>query len=637
MAKSKKSPVDRRGFLKGAAVGAAALVAKPPVAAAQQIRAANAVAAEAAPSAAEVRSNERPGSDFMVDVIKSLGIEYVFAMPGSSFAGFHESVVNYAGNKNPEYITCMHEESSVAMANGYAKIEGKPVMICAHGTVGLQHAAMGIYDAFCDRVPVYILLGNTLDAAHRGGEVAWVHSVQDAAAMVRDITKWDDTPVSLQHFAESAVRAYKIAMTPPMAPVVIVADTELQDQPIPPGLNLKIPKLAVPAPPAGDPAAVAEVAKQLVAAENPVIIAGRCARTPAGLKLLVELAETLQCGVVDQRRRMNFPTRHALNLSQLTRVDGRAPSGAALADADVILGLEPADLYTVIQSRVRDTSKPPARLISIGASDLVLRSNYQDFQRYAGVDQAIAADAEATLPALIEACKRLLTADRKRAFESRGGKLAEISRQARERDRQAAAYGWDASPISTARLSAELWAQIKNEDWSFLTETVWISNWPLRLWDFDKHHHFIGGAGGEGVGHLLPATVGAAMANKKHGRLSVAIQPDGDFMVANGVLWTAAHHRIPLLTIMHNNRAYHMEIMGLQRLANRRNRGIDQVHIGTTIDDPNIDYAKVAQGLGVGAEGPISDPQALGPAIRRGIEVVKRGDPYLIDVVTQPR
>ncbi len=189
----------------------------------------------------------------MMDVIKSLGFEYCVANPGSAFAGIHESMINYTGNKDPEFITCMHEESSVGMAHGYAKIEGKPLLAMAHGTVGLQHAAMAIYNAYCDRVPVFIILGNSLDATERGGDIAWLHSVQDAPSMVRDFTKWDDNPVSLPHFAESAVRAYKIAMTPPMMPVVLVADTELQENPLPEGFRGHIPKLTLSSPPRAIP------------------------------------------------------------------------------------------------------------------------------------------------------------------------------------------------------------------------------------------------------------------------------------------------------------------------------------------------------------------------------------------------
>jgi thiamine pyrophosphate-dependent acetolactate synthase large subunit-like protein len=462
--------------------------------------------------------------------------------------------------------------------------------------------------------------------------------VQDVGATVREYTKWDDNPASLTHFGESAVRAYQLAMTPPTMPVLLAADGVLQESPAPSDFDWRIPKLPKIAAPAGDSAAVAELARMLVAAENPLLVASRSARTPEGLKLLIELAETLQAGVIDQQRRMNFPTRHPLNQTQRTR--------AAVADADLIVGLEVYDFYGVVHSlggqvRVipRAITKPGVKLVSISSSDLFYKSNYQNFQRYQDVDLSIPADAEATLPALIEAVKRLLTDDRKRSLQARGAKLAEASRQALEQTRAAASFGWDASPVSTARLSAELWGQIKNEDWSLVSDTFWVSNWPLRLWDMNKHYHFLGGAGGEGVGYLAPAALGAAIANKKYGRLSVSIQSDGDLMMTNGVLWTAAHHRIPLLTVMHNNRAYHQEIMQLQRVANQHNRGvdIDKCKIGTAIENPNIDYAKLAQSMGVQAEGPISDPKDLTAAIRRGIQVVKRGDPYLIDVVTQPR
>src|SRR5580704_3142622 len=645
MAKSKKLSVGRRGFLKSAVTGAAALAggasaaeAQQPAPAAPAVRppsAAERVAETSVGASADIQIVEHPGSDYMVDVIKSLPIDYIFASPGSSFRSLHESVVNYGGNK-PEFITCTHEEIGVAMGNGYAKIEGKPALSMAHGTVGCQHAAMAVYNAYCDQVPNILILGNISNAAERRGAVEWLHSVQDAAAMIREFTKWDDNPASLQHFGESAVRAYQLSMTPPTMPVVLVADGSLQENAIPADANLRVPKYVVPSPPAGDQSTVNEVAKMLVAAENPVIVTSRSARTPAGLKSLVELAELLQCAVIDQHRRMNFPSRHPLNQSWNSRV--------IVGNADLVLGLETYDFYGVVnalggQTKVipRSIIKPGTKLVSISSSDLFYKSNYQNFQRFEDVDIAIAADAEATLPSLIEAVKKLVTEDRKRVFQARGVKLAAASRQSLEQNRTNATYAWDASPISTARMSAELWAQLKNEDWSLVSDTIWISYWPLRLWDFDKHYHYIGGAGGEGVGYMAPAALGAAVANKNHGRLSVCIQSDGDLMMAPGCLWTAAHHKIPMLTLMHNNRAYHMEIMQLQRMANQHNRGIDTCDIGTTIKDPNIDYAQMARSMGVEAEGPIADPSMLGPAIKRGIAAVKRGNPYLIDVITQPR
>src|SRR5258706_1404077 len=310
---TKNGSVDRRDFLKSAGVTGAALVGSAAGADAQTaapVQPANAPAsAPVAPretdpvAEADPVTTDRPGGDFMVDVLKSLNFEYVAANPGSSFRGIHESIVNYGNNTNPEFITCCHEESSVAMAHGYFKVEGKPMAVLVHGTVGLQHAAMGIYNAYCDRVPVVLLAGNSLDATMRRPGVEWAHSVQDAAAMVRDFIKWDDLPFSLPHYAESTVRAYKIAMTPPMMPVLIVLDGGLQEDPISPEVKerLRIPKLTLTSPPQGDTAAVAETARLLVNAQNPVIIADRVARTPDGMAHLVELAELLQAPVIDQR------------------------------------------------------------------------------------------------------------------------------------------------------------------------------------------------------------------------------------------------------------------------------------------------------------------------------------------------
>src|SRR6516164_4321209 len=484
MPKSGRTSVKRRDFLKKAAVGAAALAAAPTLTEAQPPqgtlgRPVAPISPETefgTPPAMEVLTVDRTGSDFMVDVIKSLEIEYVCANPGSAFRGLHESVINYGGNKSPEFITCCHEESSVAMAHGYAKIEGRPLAVFAHGTVGIQHAAMAIYNAYCDRVPVYIIAGNILDATKRISAAEWVHSVQDAAGMVRDYLKWDDLPLSLTHFAESAVRAYKIAMTPPMMPVFLVADAELQENPIPDGLALPIPKLALAAPPQGDSGAVAEAARLLAAAQNPVIIADRAARTPVGLTRLIDLAETLQAPVIDQMWRMNFPSRHPLNQTQRSR--------ELVCNADVILGLECSDFWNALHSfrdQINRTSlpltKPGVKLISITASDLFSKSNYQDSQRFQQVDLDIAADAEATLPSLTEAIKRELTSDRKRALQDRGTQFAVAREESLQRARDAAAYAWDATPISTARLCAELWANIKNEDWSLVSTTTFVNRW----------------------------------------------------------------------------------------------------------------------------------------------------------------
>jgi acetolactate synthase I/II/III large subunit len=630
---STKHPVGRRRFLKGAAVSAAALAAPSSPVTAQPQEASRPSSPPAAPPNAQLAADteaprrsaarivEHPASDFMVDVIKHLGFEYAGANPGSSFEGLHESIINYGGNKMPELLTNCHEESSVAMAHGYAKIEGKPMLAIVHGNIGLQHASMAIYNAYADRVPVFVIAGNWRDAGTRNNGVNSYHSAQDMALIVRDYVKWDDEPASLAAFAESMVRAYKIAMTPPMEPVLIVLDHDMQERPLP-ETPPRIPRLTMPAYPVGDPNAVREAARLLVAAENPRINAGRMARTPNGIARLVELAELLQAPVNGGGDRVNFPSRHAL-------------AGVGSGTADVILNLD-----------VQGGGGPgfagaargaDAKTINISSLGLYIKSNLQDFQHMADADIDIAADSEATLPLLIDEVKRQLGADRKRANQERGKKVAETHHNARVAAMEAAAYGWDSSPISLARLCGELWAQIKDTDWSLVSWQGFVSGWPGRLWNFDKHYRYIGGQGAGAMGYGAPAAVGAALANRRHGRLSINIQTDGDLNYAPGVLWTACHHQIPLLTVMHNNRAYHQEVMFVQQMASQRNRGIDRAHIGTTLREPNIDYAKMAQAYGMSGEGPIEHPKDLAPAIARALDRVKRGEPALVDVVTQPR
>jgi acetolactate synthase-1/2/3 large subunit len=635
MKKPAKSLVDRRKFLQGAAAGGMATlvastgamaVASPLAAAPPPVPAAE----DAAPSNVDVLTTDRPGSDFMVDVIKSLGFEYLAAVPGSSFRSLQESFINYGGNKSPEFLTCCHEESSIALAQGYSMVEGKPMVTLVHSTVGLQHASMGIYNAYAGRNPVYIISGNTIDATMRRPGIEWYHSAQDVATIVRDYTKWDDQPISLPHFAESAVRAYKISMTLPQMPVLLVVDSELQEAPVT-NQALRVPKLTLDAAPQGDSGSVAAAAKLLVAAENPVIIAGRVALTEEGTKRLAEFAEAIQAPVIDQGG--NLPSSHPLLA---------AGGGALIRNADVILALEVEDLWASLNNfrdQLHRTSKPVAKpgvkIITIRTGDLFMKSNMQDMQRFVEVDLAMAADPEATLPSLTEATKRLITDDRKRAFQDRGSKIADARQKALQAARVNATYGWDASPISLARLSAELWAQIKDEDWADVGGGPGSVNHPL--WNYDKFYRRMRGGNAGGVGFNAPASVGGALAHRKYGRLCVHVQNDGDLMMAPGVLWTAAHHKIPLLAVMHNNRAYHQEVMHIQRMADRHERGITNAGIGTAITDPNIDYAKLAQSMGWYAEGPIDNPNDLGPAIKRAIAVVKRGQPALIDSVTQPR
>src|SRR5260221_2401200 len=270
------SPVmGRRNFLKGATLGTAAAITAVPAANAMpavpppaKLKAALPgplqIAVETQPPVKDPATQTSSGGDFMVDVFKTLDIDYLAMNCASSFRGLHEAVLNYNNNK-PEILTCPHEEIAVAMAHGYAKIEGKPMAFICHGVVGLQHATMPLYNAWRDRVPAYAMAGNIVEADKGMPGAEWVHSAIDIGALARDLPQWDDQPTSLQHFAESAVRAYKVAMTPPMGPVLLSLDAELQENPIPEAESLRIPKLSRVIPPQRHADALAEATKFLVA------------------------------------------------------------------------------------------------------------------------------------------------------------------------------------------------------------------------------------------------------------------------------------------------------------------------------------------------------------------------------------
>ncbi len=594
-------------------------------------------AAEAKDPEHMLTTDLRSGADFFTDVIKALDIKYVASNCASSFRGLQESIINYGGNTKPEWLTCMHEEISTAMAHGYFKITGKPMISMVHAVVGIQHASMAIYNAYCDRAAVIVIAGNSADVNTRRPGVEWRHSAVDQGAMVRDYTKWDDQPVSLQHAAESMVRAHQIALAAPESPVFLSMDSDLMEKPIEPKdeKKLVIPKVSMNIAPQGDVNALREAAKLLVEAESPVIVADMYARTDKGPAMLVQLAELLQAPVVDLYGRLNMPNQHWLQQSRRR--------GVLLQQADVILALDPSDIWALthdLRDQLERTwsrkAKAGMKMIEISMLNFHAKANIQDVERFSPADLSIVGNPEASMPTLIDEVQKALSNDRRTALSARGQKLQSSWKAMREQSLADAAAGWDSSPISTARVSLELWDLIKDDDWGFGGASL-SGGWERSFWNLQKRHHFSGGSGGSGLGWNLPSSVGSALANRDEGRYTVAFQRDGDSLYAPASLWTAAHHKIPLLSVVHNNRAWHQEVMHLQRVAYRHNRGLDRYPIGTTITDPYVDFAKVAQGFGVYSEGPITDPKDLRPALQRALAVVKKGEPALVDVIMQPR
>jgi thiamine pyrophosphate-dependent acetolactate synthase large subunit-like protein len=641
MAKSQKSSVGRRGFLKSAAAGAAALATTTPIAEAQRennTAAATSSTGVPAPTQAQLdreagnvrppavaRLITRPGSDLMVQTIKDLGIEYAVANPGSSFEGLQESFINYGNppNQMPEWITALHEESAVTIAHGYAKAEGKPMLAVLHGTIGIQHAAMSIYQAYYDRVPVLMIAGNDPDFIA-------AHTAHDMAGMVRSYTKWDAEPKTIDEALVAIQRAYNEAITPPMAPTLVVLSSEIQKDNAP---NTKIPAYKPPTYVTIDSTRAREIAKGLLDAQNPRIAVGRL-RTPEGVKRSVELAELVGASTSTAATNgpMSFPQRHPLC------------GPGAETSYDYTLGLETGGAQASITgpsltkiAGQRDTTDIGFGGIAPGVGGRGGRGGGRGTASVPPVE----ADAEASLPLIIEEVKRQMTQDRSARIQERAAKHAKANHDAHVsavmQAVDAKRAGWNGSPISTARIYAELWPLIMNEDWCLASPSNFSGGHNTQLWDHNKPYSYLGGQGAGGMGYGAPASVGAALAAKSRNRFVVNVQTDGDLNYAPGVLWTAVHHKLPMLTIMHNNRAWHQELMFVEYMAGVRGRGEDRAYIGNTLRDPFIDYTKMAAGYGMAGEGPISDPTKLAAALKRGVTAAKRGDPYMIDVITQPR
>ena len=578
------------------------------------------------------------GSDVVVDLMKAFDIEYAAFNPGATFRGIHDSIVNYGGNYKPEVIFCNHEEVSVAVAHGYAKAKGKPMIAIVHNMVGLQHASMAIFNAYIDRVPILVLGGTgPMNTKRRRPRIDWIHTALVQGNQVRDYVKWDDQPYTLADVPDSFIRGYRIATTEPMAPIYINYDADIQEDSL--NSQLEIPdvtRYAPPAPMQANPEALRQAAQLLINAQTPLIIADTLGRNPKTVPALIELAEALAIPVVDKGARFNFPTSHPLDATDGAR--------ELLQKADVILALDVADLFgslTTVSKQTRDceyVTSPAVKLISISMNDMLVHSWAGDYQALQAVDVPMCADTSVAVPELTRLCRELLGNDAKKkgAIEARQKELAEKHKARRAKWLADAQAKGSQKGISTAWLAHELGETIKREDWVLVNGSS--NGWARRLWDFTKPNQYLGASGGAGVGYGSAAAIGAALALKDTGKLAVNIQADGDLLMTSSSLWTAAKHRIPLLIVMHNNQSYYnSEEHGIE-VAKFRNRPVENAGIGTHVDDPAVDFAKMAQSFGVQGEGAVRSPADLRPALERGLKFVKEKQlPYLVDVIAEPR
>ncbi len=572
--------------------------------------------------------SKRWASDVIVDLLHAYDLPYAALNPGASYRGLHDSIVNYGANR-PALMLCQHEETAVQIAHGFAKASGKPMVAILHNLVGLLHANMAIYYAYADRVPVFVV-GATgpMDESKRRPRIDWIHTALVQGEAVRAYTKWDYQPAVIDGVPEAFARAYSVMMTEPRGPIYMCYDAWLQEQPLEHEVPLPPPGAAkLPSPIAPDRAALERAAEMLLGAEHPVILAEYVGRDAAGFHGLVELAETLGAPVYDVNSRLNFPSRHPLNVSMMKDV---------FRDADLVLCLDTRDweraTTELVSTTRKTTSIVPAtcKWVDIGFGDLEISSWAMDYQRLAHADLRVLADTTLAIPALTQLLKPRISP---RARDLRSRQVAQMSAAARARWAKEAREDWDASPITLPRLASEVWDAIKGEDWVLTAGT--LEDWTRKIWDFDKPYRHPGRS--LGTATQIGISLGVALAHRDAGRLVVDLQPDGDLMFDAGALWVAAKHRIPLLVVMHNNRAYYNDWEHQIRMARQRGTPLERAHIGMDLVDPAPDFAAMAKSMGWYAEGPIDQPAEIPAALQRAIKRVKAGQPALLDTITQKR
>ena len=572
---------------------------------------------------AAVESTPRFGSDCIAEMLRALDIPYIALTPGASFRGLHDSLVNYLGNERPELLLCIHEEHAVALAHGYARVTGRPLAVALHANVGLMHATMAIFNAWCDRIPMLMLGGvGPMDAVARRPWVDWIHTSSDMAALVRDYTKWDDQPASVGAALESILRGYRIATTAPQGPVYVCLDAGLQEEAIasPPPLP---PLDRYPPPRVVDPPAeaIAEIAVILSQAQRPLILIGRVANDRDSFARRVELAERLSANVItDLKTAASFPAPHPLHPFP-AGIYISSEAGALVREADVIVSLDWVDLAGSLRQACGG-QLPSGKVIQCSLDSYLHRGWGKDYQSLPPADIFMLADPDRLVSALL-AC----VPETHRASST----TTAVAAAPAESDNKASSAG-DAR-ISIADMARVTSAALAAHKPSYIRLPL---GWPGEYCRFTEPLDFIGFDGGGGIGSGPGMTVGAALALRGSGRLPVAVLGDGDYLMGLTALWTGVHYRIPLLIVVSNNQSFFNDELHQERMARMRARPIGNRWVGLRMDDPPLDLAELASGQGATGYGPIRDTAALEAALDAAIRDVLAGAVCVIDVRVAP-
>jgi thiamine pyrophosphate-dependent acetolactate synthase large subunit-like protein len=554
------------------------------------------------------------GSDIVAETLRALDIPYIALNPGASYRGLHDSLVNFLGNRTPQILLCLHEENAVAIAHGYAKVTGRAMAVAVHSNVGLFHATMAIFNAWCDRMPM-IILGATgpVDAPKRRPWIDWIHTARDQGAIVRGYTKWDDQPASPAAAREALMRAAWTANTAPMAPTYVVLDAELQEaklaEPLPP---LEVARFVPPVASAAPAELVQKAAAVVRGAKRPVILAGRASRSLEAWNARVALAESIDARVVtDIKVGAAFPTDHPLHIGAPAFLAPTPDALAAIAAADVIVSLDWVDLAGTLKSA--QAPAPSAKVIQISLDHQLHNGWSMDYQGLPPVDLFLAADPDDAVATLLHA-------------------IGSTPKPKRSSAPLPAAPLAD-DPLTVAHLAGSLRQAVGERPVSL---THLPLSWNGACWPFRHPLDFLGSDGGGGVGGGPGISVGAALALKDSGRLPIAICGDGDFLMGVTALWTAAHYRIPLLMVIANNCSFFNDELHQERVARMRGRPVENRWIGQRISDPDIDLAALARAQGAQGFGPVEKIGDLAAVFAKAIAAVEGGAVAVVDVRVAP-
>jgi thiamine pyrophosphate-dependent acetolactate synthase large subunit-like protein len=547
------------------------------------------------------------GSDVIAEALRSLDIPYIALTPGASYRGLHDSIVNYLGNTKPQMLLCLHEETAVAIAHGYAKVTGEALVTAVHSNVGLMHATMAMFNAWCDRMPV-VVLGATgpVDAVKRRPWIDWIHTARDQGALVREYTKWDDQPTSPGAAREAILRGTWIANTVPCGPVYINFDAELQEAKITDQLPpIDVARYMPPIATAVPAELVRQAATVLKDAKQVLMLAGRTSRSPEVWNARVALAEALNARVVtDLKIGASFPTDHPLYAGSPRTITPESVEG--LKNVDVVLSLDWVDLAGALRYF---GPAPSVKVIQISLDHRIHNGWSMDHQALPPVDLLLSADPDLVLPELVKEIGRTskphaVPALRKTPHKEPAGFTNEHIASALRKvlgDR----------PVSYTHLPLS-----------------WDDGWLVFRHPLD----FLGSEGGGGIGGGPGVSVGAALALKGSGRLPIAICGDGDFLMGVTAVWTAVHYKIPLLFVLANNRSFYNDELHQERMARARNRPIENKWIGQRMSDPEVDLAAMGRAQGAVGFGPVTKPTDLAGVLEKAIAAVDAGQVAVVDV-----